>query len=108
MIKRTDPVITPCDHSYRSIEEIGGSTYAVSQGKLDDVLYGTVNKKGDVIIPLKYEVLVGQFWSHNYGQGNHRVGSSDHTASLFCFIHKISFQFLVIFEKTSYICKEIT
>ena len=53
--------------TYRSIQELGGNTYAVQENKGEDGLYGTVNKQGKVIIPLKYEVLVGGIWSHKYG-----------------------------------------
>ena len=53
--------------AYRSIQEIGSSTYGVEEYKREDALFGTVNKQGKIIIPLKYEVLVGDIWSHRYG-----------------------------------------
>lgn len=53
--------------AYGSIQELGGSTYGVEEYKRENALYGTVNKLGKIIIPLKYEVLVGDIWSHQYG-----------------------------------------
>jgi hypothetical protein len=53
--------------AYRSIQELGGNTYGVEEYKREDALFGTVDKQGRIIIPLKYEVLVGDIWSHRYG-----------------------------------------
>lgn len=46
---------------------IGNRVYGVMLKKGDDSFWGAVNRRGEVVIPIKYDVLVGDFWSHKYG-----------------------------------------
>jgi hypothetical protein len=57
--------IVPC--KYAALIDLGNRVYGVMLKKGDDSFWGAVNRRGEVVIPIKYDVLVGDFWSHKYG-----------------------------------------
>lgn len=57
--------IVPC--KYIDLIDLGNRMYGVEVKKGDDSFWGAVNRRGEVVIPINYTVLVGDIWSHKYG-----------------------------------------